>query len=78
MLAERMSSMTTGTLIIFVFYLVVHYTGFVTGKPYENLSDFALGLTAAALVLNILYCMGVLDKIRAAKIAFVNRTKNQK
>ena len=78
MLAERMSSMTTGTLIIFVFYLVVHYTGFVTGKPYQNLSDFALGLTTAALALNIMYCMGVLDKIRAAKITFVNKIKNRK
>lgn len=78
MLAKRMSGMTAGALIIFTFYLVVHYTGFVSGKPYQNLSDFALGLTAAALVLNILYCMGILDKIRAAKITFVNKTKNQK
>ncbi|MBQ8237637.1 MAG: helix-turn-helix transcriptional regulator [Oscillospiraceae bacterium] len=77
-LAKRMCEMTAGALIIFVFYLVVHYTGFVTGKPYRNLSDFTLGLTAAALVLNILYCMGILDKIRAAKIAFTNRMKNQK
>ena len=78
MLAKRMCNMTAGALVIFVFYLVVHYTGFVTGKPYQNLSDFALGLTAAALVLNILYCMGVLDKIRAAKITFVSKIKNQK
>lgn len=77
-LAKRMCDMTVGTLIIFIFYLVVHYTGFVTGKPYQNLSDFALGLTTAALVLNILYCMGVLDKIRAAKITFVNKMKKQK
>ena len=77
-LAKRMCDMTVGTLIIFIFYLVVHYIGFVTGKPYQNLSDFALGLTTAALVLNILYCMGVLDKIRAAKITFVNKMKKQK
>ena len=78
MLAKRMCNMTAGTLIIFAFYLVVHYTGFVTGKPYQNLSDFALGLTAAALALNIMYCMGVLDKIRAAKITFLNKIKNRK
>ena len=78
MLAKRMCNMTAGTLIIFAFYLVVHYTGFVTGKPYQNLSAFALGLTAAALALNIMYCMGVLDKIRAAKITFVNKIKNRK
>ena len=78
MLAKRLCNMTAGTLIIFAFYLVVHYTGFVTGKPYQNLSDFALGLTAAALALNIMYCMGVLDKIRAAKITFVNKIKNRK
>ena len=77
MLAKRMCDMTVGALIIFIFYLVVHYTGFVTGKPYQNLSDFALGLTTAALVLNVLYCMGCLDKIRAAKITFVNKIKNK-
>lgn len=77
-LAKRMCGMTAGTLIIFAFYLFVHYTDFVTGRPYQNLSDFTLGLTAAALVLNILYCLGVLDKIRAAKIAFINKVKNQK
>ena len=77
MLAKRMAGMTAGTLMIFGFYLVLNYTGLVTGKPLENLSDFALGLTTAALVLNILYCLGVLDKIRAAKLAYIKRVRNK-
>lgn len=77
MLAKRMCDMTAGALIIFVAYLVLRYTGLAdSAKPYQNLSEFALGLTTASLVLNILYFSGVLDKIRAAKIAWVNKKKN--
>ena len=68
MLAKRMADMTAGALILFVAYLVLHYTGLAEqGRPYQNLADFSLGLTSAALVLNILYCIGILDKLRAAK-----------
>ena len=75
MLARRMAGMTGGTLLIFLFYLLLHYTGWVQGKPLQNLSDFALGLTAAALVLNILYCTGILDRIRSAKLAWIQNRK---
>lgn len=74
-LARVMRDMTLSTLLIFAFYLYVHYSGFVTGRPYQNLSDFALGLTGGTLILNILYCMGALEKLRAAKTAFWNRIK---
>ena len=66
-LAFRMADMTAGALLIFAFYLVLHYTGLVTGRPYKNLEDFSLGVTTAVLVLNILYSMGVLDKLRRVK-----------
>lgn len=77
MLTRRMADMTIAALIIFVFYLVVNYTGFVIGKPFENLEHFALGLTAAALVLNILFCTGVLDKIRNSRFNIFRSKKER-
>lgn len=74
-LARVMRDMTLSTLLIFTFYLYVHYSGFVTGRPYQNLADFALGLTGGTLILNLLYCMGALEKLRAVKTAFWNRIK---
>ena len=72
-LAKRMCNMTLGTLLIFCFFLFLRYTELVTGSPYENLSEFTLGLTFATLILNILYCSGVLDKIRGIKKAWIER-----
>ena len=74
MLAKRMCDMTAAALVLFAAFLVLRYTGLAdSAKPYRNLSEFALGLTMASMVLNILYFAGIMDKIRAAKIAFKNR-----
>lgn len=76
MLAMRMCDMTLAALILFAAFLVLRLTGLdEVGGEWRNLSDFALGATAAALVLNVLYCAGILDKLRAAKQTFLNRKK---
>jgi hypothetical protein len=72
-----MMDMTGGAAILFAAFLVLRVAGLDAASPYRNLSDFALGLTAAALLLNILYCAGILDKIRAAKLAFFDKCKNK-
>ena len=78
-LAKRMCDMSAGTLILFTVFLVLRFTGLAdSARPYQNLSDFALGVTASALVLNIMYCAGLLDKIRNAKILFINKIKADK
>lgn len=78
MLAKRMMDMTGGATILFAAFLALRLAGLDAVSPYENLSDFALGLTGAALLLNILYCAGILDKIRAAKLAFFEKRKANK
>ena len=78
MLAKRMMDMTGGAAILFAAFLALRLAGLDAVSPYENLSDFALGLTGAALLLNILYCAGILDKIRAAKLAFFEKRKANK
>lgn len=73
-LAKKMCDMTAGTLILFGAYLVMHYTGLAdSARPYQNLSEVALGLTLATLVLNILYCSGLLEKIKAVKVSFFKK-----
>lgn len=68
MLAARMFRMTSVALIMFVVFLVLDHTGLAKGTNYwQALSDYALGLTLSALVLNLLYISGILDKIREVK-----------
>lgn len=78
MLAKKMCDMTAGAAILLLAFVVMRELGLVdTTSSYKNLADFILGGTLAVLVLDILYCSGVLDKIRAKKIAYCNK-KNEK
>ena len=78
MLAGRMLRMTSVAAIFFVFFLVLDHIGLaVSGTYWEAVSDFALGLTLSALVLNLLYISGILDKIREAKLSKQNQKKGK-
>lgn len=68
MLGMRMFWMTGVALGCFMGYLVLNYTGLVqSADMLQKISDFSLGIAAAALVLNMLYVSGILDKIRERK-----------
>ncbi|MBD5455458.1 MAG: helix-turn-helix transcriptional regulator [Lachnospiraceae bacterium] len=77
-LKKRVISMTAGTLIIFLFSILLDVTegfGFIPETPCENMIDFALGLALGSLVLNMLYLNGTLDKIRAWKLKHFHTRK---
>ncbi len=66
-LKMKILDMSLGTLIIFVFYLLLEITngfGYIPSRPCQNMKDFALSLTLICLILNILYLSGLLDKIK--------------
>lgn len=76
---RRVADITAGILIVFGAYLFLHYSGLAASdRPYENLSNFALGITTGTLILNILYCTGILDKASMAKRAWLNKREIQK
>lgn len=76
---RRMGGITAGSLILFGAYLFLHYSGLAaSGLPYENLSNFALGATTATLILNILNCIGILDRAFEAKRAWLSKRRKQK
>ena len=76
MLAKKMCKMTAGAAILLLAFVVMRELGLVdTTSSYKNLADFILGGTLAVLVLDLLYCSGVLDKIRAKKLALFNKDK---
>lgn len=78
-LARRMCAMTVGAVILLAAFAVLRELGLIdTTSTYENLADAVLGGTMAVLVLDLLYCSGVLDKIRAKKIAYFNKTEENK
>jgi len=73
-LAKKMCDMTAGAAILLMAFIVMRELGLVdTTSSYKNLADFILGGTLAVLVLDVLYCSGILDKIRAKKIAICNK-----
>lgn len=77
MLAKKMCDMSLGAFVLFASFLVLRFTGLAdSARPYQNLSNFALLLTAAALILNILYSAGLLEKINEAVISFKNKKKD--
>lgn len=78
MLAGRMWDMTAVGCLMYGTFLYLRCTGLADTAPYSNLADFALGLTGASLVLNLMYCSGRLDKIRAWKQNFFQNLKSAK
>ena len=70
--------MTAGAAVLLFAFVVMREMGLVdTTSSYKNLADFILGGTLAVLVLDILYCSGILDKIRAKKLALGNKKKEK-
>ncbi len=75
-LSKKMADMTAGALVLLLGYSFLSNCGMdLPESSLQNLSEFALGMTMAALVLNILYALGFLDKIREAKLAWINKKK---
>lgn len=73
-LAKKMCDMTAAAVLLLVAFVVMRAMGLVdTTSSYKNFADFILGSTLAVLVLDLLYCSGMLDKIRAKKIAIFNK-----
>ena len=67
-LAKKICGMTGGALLLLVASEVMQYTELANRvRPYQNFCDFAMGLAIAAMGLNILYFLGVFDKIAAWK-----------
>lgn len=67
-LAKKICGINSGALILQVAAVVMSYTELAERvRPYQNFCDFALGLGMAALGLNILYFLGVFDKLAAWK-----------
>ena len=76
MLAGKMFRMTSVAVIFFMGYLVLDHIGLANETAHwQAVSDFALGLTLSALVLNLLYMSGILDKIREANMS--RKAKNK-
>ena len=76
--AKKMCDMTAGAAVLLFAFVVMREMGLVdTTSSYKNLADFILGGTLAVLVLDILYCSGILDKIRAKKLALGNKKKEK-
>lgn len=78
MLEKRMRRVTGVALVFFAGFLVLYYTGLAeSAEHFQMLSDFALGLALAALVLNMLYVSGILDRIREAKKAHFQKKEEE-
>ncbi len=69
-LKKKLLDMSLGTLIIFIFYILLEITngfGTIPERPCQNMKEFALIITTACLILNSLYLCGFLDKIKKLK-----------
>ena len=63
-LAKKICGMTGGALLLLVASVIMRYTEIASmTRPYQNFSDFALGLSMAVMGINILYLLGVFEKI---------------
>lgn len=78
-LRNRMAGMMVGSVILLVFCSLLFgtngFNGFITESSYRNMISFALGLTTATLMLNILYLFGMFNKMNEKKTAYFNRKK---
>ncbi len=75
-LSKKMADMTFNVLIIVVGLLVVRYSGLADKfQAYEYFTEFTWGLVLAALVLNILYCLGILDIFREIKVKMFKKNR---
>lgn len=78
MLARRMWDMTAAGCLMYGTFLFLYASGLAETKSWSNLAEFALGSTGASMVLNLMYCSGRLDRIRAWKLKFFRELKSGK
>lgn len=78
-LRNRMALIMAGSAILLVFCSLLFgtngFNGFFVESAYRNIMSFILGLTTAALMLNILYLLGAFDGINEKKSAYLNRKR---
>ena len=77
-LKKRMIDFLAAAAILVAFCILLHFNVILTmGSSHENMIGFTLGFTLAALVVNILYLMGLLDKIHQWKAKWLANRKKQ-
>ena len=78
-LRNRMAEMMAASAVLLVFCSLLSATngfdGWIIERAYRNIMNFTLGLTTAALILNIFFLFGVFETIRVKKQAYLNRKK---
>ena len=73
-LAKKMCDITAAAAILLVAFMVMRDMNLAdTARAYKNFADVALGGALAVLVLDLFYCSGILSKIRAKKLAALNK-----
>ena len=78
LLARRMWDLTAAGCVMFWTFMFLYTTGLSETGSWGNLADFALGLTGASMVLNLMYCSGRLERIRAWKLKLFREMKSRK
>lgn len=78
-LRKRMAMILSCSVILLVFSSVMYgtngFNGFIIESRCRSIMGFTLGFTTALLVLNILYLLGVFDKLNEKKAAFMYRKR---
>ena len=81
-LRNKMADMMIGVVVLVAFCTILFVTkgfnGAIAENGYRNMMCFTFGLTMATLVLNVLYLLGLLEKICEKRSAFFDRIKGNK
>ena len=68
---KRMIDNCAGAALLLLFAAILRisegFGGFIPQRPIRNMTDFAIGLALAILVINALYLAGLLEKLRVWK-----------
>ena len=76
-LRNKMADMMAGTAILVIFSAILFgtnaFNGAIPESSYHNMMNFTLGLTVATLVLNIMYLLGMFERIRERREAYLKR-----
>ena len=74
---KRMIGNCVAAAILLLFATVLQisegFGGFIPERPIQNLTDFAIGLALAILVMNALYLAGILDRVREWKHKIIRK-----
>jgi len=75
-LKKRMIDFLAAAALLVAFCIILHFNIIpAMGTSHRNLMGFTLGFTLAALIINILYLIGLLDKLHAWKIMWLENRK---